>query len=99
VLNIPATVNYTDTALVDNFTNVTGTLIATDVDADTTLTYSIAGGTDNGVTVVKSNVYGTLTVTKATGVYEFVANSAAIEALGANTTNSTLTASPQTVSH
>ena len=89
-LAIPATVNYIDTPVVDTFATATGTLQGNDVDANTVLTYGITGGTDNGTTVSKADAYGTLTVTKATGAYSFVANSAAIEPLGSNTNDSTL---------
>jgi Ca2+-binding RTX toxin-like protein len=82
--------SYTDTAFVDTFAAKTDTLVGSDVDAGTILTYGIAGGTDNGTTVRKSNAYGTLTVTKTTGVFSFVANSATIEPLAANVVDSTL---------
>ena len=90
-LSAPATVNYIDTQYVDTFATATGTLQGSDVDAGTVLTYGITGGTDNGTTVSATDAYGTLTVTKATGAYSFVANSAAIEPLSANVTDSTLT--------
>jgi ELWxxDGT repeat protein len=96
VLTIPATVSFTDTAFVDDFNNAigtqaSGTLVGTDVNMGATLTYGIAGGINNGATVSKSNAYGTLTVTKATGAYNFVANSAAIEPLAANVIDSAIT--------
>jgi VCBS repeat-containing protein len=89
-LAIPASISYTDTAFVDTFVTKTGTLIGSDLDAGTSLSYGITGGTDNGTTVSKANAYGTLTVTKATGAYSFVANSAAIEPLTAAATDNTL---------
>jgi ELWxxDGT repeat protein len=94
-LAIPATVNYIDTPVVNSFADATGTLQGNDVDAGTTLTYGITGGTDNGTTVSKANAYGTLIVTKATGAYSFVANSAAIEPLNttANDTSLSVTVS------
>jgi hypothetical protein len=75
------TINYIDTAFVDNFVSITDSLVATDTDLNSVLSYGIVGGTDNGLTVIKTDTYGTLTVTKATGVYSFVPNSAAIEPL------------------
>lgn len=86
VLTSPALINYTDTIFDDTFATVTGSLVANDVDNDW-LTYGITGGTDNGGTVSLSNVYGVLTVTKATGAYSFVANDATIEALKSSATN------------
>jgi VCBS repeat-containing protein len=91
-LAAPTVITYTDTAFVDTFATKTGTLSSNDVDAGTKLTYGITGGIDiTGYSVSKSNAYGTLTVTTATGAYSFVANSAAIEPLGANASDSTLT--------
>ncbi|MDD1615874.1 MAG: putative outer membrane adhesin-like protein, partial [Methylococcaceae bacterium NSP1-2] len=81
VLTTPLTVNYTDTAVVDTFVTIIGTLEAT---GTTDLTYGITDGSDNGTTVTKANAYGTLVVTKATGGYTFTPNSATIEPLKAN---------------
>jgi subtilisin family serine protease/Ca2+-binding RTX toxin-like protein len=93
VLSSPAPIVFSDTALDDNFANVPGTLTATDVDSSP-LNFGIAGGTDNGTTISKIDVYGTLTVTKASGAYSFVPNDAAIEALKLNASASfTVTAS------
>ena len=80
VLNIPAQIDYIDTAVTDNFATASGTLVADDVD-NSSLTYNIVDGTDNGDTVSKDSQYGVLTVTKATGDYTFVANDDAINAL------------------
>ncbi len=96
VLATPATINYIDTAFVDNFTTVTGSLVASDVDLGTIFTYGITGGLAGVVpgTVTASNAYGVLTVTTATGAYSFVPNSAAIEPLITNvTTTFTVTVS------
>ncbi len=83
VLTTPTAINYIDTVFDDTFAPVNSLLVASDIDGNT-LTYSITGGTDNGNgTISKSNAYGKLTVTKATGAYSFVPNDAAIEALTA----------------
>ncbi|TLT02521.1 DUF4347 domain-containing protein, partial [Aliarcobacter cibarius] len=78
---------YTDTDGVDNFSNTTGKLTATDADSGTTFTYGINGATSNGDgTVSKAGTYGTLTINSSTGEYTFVPNSNAINALSSNVT-------------
>ncbi|MGD9623742.1 MAG: DUF4347 domain-containing protein [Arcobacter sp.] len=78
---------YTDTDGVDNFSNTTGKLTATDIDSGTTFTYGINGATLNGDgTVSKVGTYGTLTINSSTGEYTFVPNSNAINALSSNVT-------------
>ncbi|MGY6216919.1 FG-GAP-like repeat-containing protein [Methylolobus aquaticus] len=86
-LAVPVAIAYTDTRFDDSFATVTGTLLGSDVEAGA-LSYGIAGGTDLGATVRQVGTYGTLTVTKATGAYSFVANDGAIEALTAAATAS-----------
>ncbi len=79
----PATIYYTDTPTVDDFSDESGTLIANDVDTNTTFTYDITGSTDNGngtVSLVGDN--GILTLNKTTGAYTFTVNDNAINALG-----------------
>jgi|GEM_PF-1692324 len=90
VLDTPATINYTDTAFVDNFATVAGSLLASDVDVGNVLTYGIVGGTTGSIvdTVVAHNTFGELTVNTVTGAYHFDPNSAAIEPLIANATDS-----------
>jgi|GEM_PF-3431786 len=68
----------TDTAALDTFANLTGTLTATDVDTADTLTWS---GSATGS-------YGALTV-NANGTYSYVVNAAAVNALqsGSNATD------------
>ncbi|MEI6708991.1 MAG: Ig-like domain-containing protein [Methylococcales bacterium] len=90
VLTTPATINYTDTAFVDNFATVAGSLLASDVDVGNVLTYGIVGGTTGSIidTVVAHNTFGELTVNTVTGAYHFDPNSAAIEPLIANATDS-----------
>jgi uncharacterized delta-60 repeat protein len=83
VLSAPSAIALTDTAGDDTFANRTGSLSATDRDADT-LTYSISNGSDNGSTVSLAGTYGTLSITKATGAYSYAPNDATIEALTAN---------------
>ena len=76
---------YTDTDGVDNFSNTTGKLSATDVDSATVFTYGIDGSTSNGDgTITKSGSYGTLTLDSATGEYTFTPNSDVINALSSN---------------
>ncbi|TAL41658.1 MAG: hypothetical protein EPN89_18780, partial [Methylovulum sp.] len=79
MLAVPIAINYIDTVFDDTFTTVAGLLAASD--ESNLLTYGITGGTDNGLIVAMSSLYGVLTVTKATGAYSFVADDAAIEAL------------------
>ena len=72
----------TDTAGVDTFANLTGSLDGADVDNGHTLTYSIVGqAIASGQTSVGGN-YGTLTL-QSNGSYTFAANPAAINALPA----------------
>jgi uncharacterized delta-60 repeat protein len=85
-LSAPDQLTYTDTAADDTFANKTGTLIGTDIDSGTTLSYGISTGLDNGTTVSKVGTYGTLNLTKATGAFVFTPNDAAIEALKGNAT-------------
>ncbi|WP_372739120.1 VCBS domain-containing protein, partial [Neptunomonas sp.] len=61
--------------------NLSGTLVGEDVDVEP-LTFGIDGGTDNtDGTYSKVGIYGTLTLTTATGAYRYIKNDAAIEAL------------------
>ena len=73
-----ATGNYThsvsDTAALDSFANLTGTLVATDADARDTLSWS--GGA--------SGTFGVLTVS-SNGNYSYALNAAAVNALQAGT--------------
>ncbi|WP_341915092.1 tandem-95 repeat protein [Polaromonas sp. YR568] len=73
----------TDTATADSFTSLTGSFTATDVDTGDTKTWSIGGGT------VQVGSYGTLTLNATTGVYTYVVNAAAVDALpaGSNPTD------------
>jgi Ca2+-binding RTX toxin-like protein len=90
VLAKPAVINYIDTAVVDNFYSspTIGSLVASDVDPNTTLTYGIAGGMDYGDgNIVMSNTYGQLTVNTATGDYSFAPYSGIIEPLKTNATD------------
>jgi Ca2+-binding RTX toxin-like protein len=85
VLTTPTAINYIDTAFVDNFAPVTGSLLASDANGDS-LTYGIVGGIGTDF-ITMSNAYGQLTVTKATGAYSFIPDSAAMEALSADATS------------
>ena len=82
----------TDTAAVDTFANVTGTLVATDVEG-TTLAYGIQGVTPASGSSVLDGAYGTLTVVSGGG-WTYVPDAAAINALSANASDAfTVTAS------
>ncbi|NBV72161.1 MAG: hypothetical protein EBR60_09015, partial [Burkholderiaceae bacterium] len=72
---------YTDTSATDTFSNSTGTFSATDVDASTTLSYGISGGTVSGSTITKVGTYGTLSINSANGAYTYTPNNSAINAL------------------
>jgi VCBS repeat-containing protein len=76
----------TDTAAADSFSPSTGTLNGSDVDAGTTLTYGISGGTANVGTVTSTSTYGTLTVNTGSGAYSYVPNASAINRLVAGAT-------------
>ena len=80
--------SITDTSATDSFAVVNGRLEASDVDANTTLTYSIDGGSVVGGTTTKVGTYGTLVLTTSTGAYTYTPNNAAINALTANTSES-----------
>ncbi len=94
MLKTPTAISYSDTVFDDSFATRSGSFAGSDVDGNT-LTYGITGGKNNGNgTVSKTDTYGVLTVTKATGSYSFVANDSAIEALTADkTTSFTITVS------
>ena len=62
VVVAPAAAAYSDTAADDSFAASSGTLVASDRDAGTTLSFGIAGGTVSGSTVTKTGSYGTLTL-------------------------------------
>ena len=108
VLVAPTAIALTDTAAADTFANRTGTLSATDVDAGTTLSYGISGGTTgstilDGVTytVSKLGTYGTLYVKSSDGSYVFVPDTTAINAVAGGATPSesfTVTASDGSLS-
>ena len=90
VLTTPTAISLTDTAAADTLANQTGTLAASDADADI-LTYGISGGTTGGSTTIgsvtydvsKTGTYGTLYVKSTTGAYVFVPGDTAINALSA----------------
>ncbi len=100
VLITPDSIPYIDTAFDDTFATATGSLSASDSDG-TTITYGITGGIDNKLgSFTKTSAYGVLTITKATGAYNFVANDAAIEALKVDASTSfTVTASDRLLSN
>ena len=77
---------YTDTSATDTFSNSTGTFSATDVDASTTLSYGISGGTVNGSSITQVGTYGSLSISSATGAYTYTPNNSAINALSTTAT-------------
>lgn len=91
VFTTPAAIHYTDTALIDTFAPVTGTLVASDVDLGTTLTYGVMGGKIYGDFTELSQAYGTLRVNVVTGAYSFFPDNAAINALITDVTDNTFT--------
>jgi VCBS repeat-containing protein len=84
-LQTPTEIIVTDTSATDSFTASSGSLVAADVDANTTLTFSIVNGTVDGIVATRVGTYGTLVLTTTTGAYTFTPNDAAINALIANT--------------
>lgn len=86
ILSTPQTIYYTDTDGMDVFSAKSGQLSATDADSNTTYTYGIDGGTISGSTVTKTGSYGTMTLNNSTGVYTYIPNSNAINALSSNAT-------------
>ncbi len=84
-LSLPTDIIYTDTPFIDNFSTNNGTFTATDLLLNP-ITYNIQNGTDNGDgTTSLTTSYGVLTITQATGAYNFVPNQTTIEPLAANT--------------
>ena len=86
IIPVPS-VTYTNTNAIDTFQNNTGTVIATDVDLNTTLVYGIAGqnvSLGNGQ-ATKVTPFGSLTLDTATGAYTFTPNQVAINGLSGNT--------------
>ncbi|NDH06974.1 hypothetical protein EBX93_13830, partial [bacterium] len=85
-LQTPEVITVRDTAVLDRFGVISSGLVGSDVDANTTLTYGISGGTVQGGIATKVGTYGTLVLTTSTGAYTFTPNNAAINALTSNTT-------------
>lgn len=85
-LTDPTDFTYVDTRASDNFTGVSGTLSASDIDS-ATLTYSLGGASaDNtlpGFDVSAATSAGTMYLNTSTGAYYFEPNDAAINALQA----------------
>jgi len=86
VLSDPTDITYTDTSATDDFTGVTGSLSASDID-NATLSYSLTGSAADaslaGYNVSKVSTYGTMYLNTATGAYHFEPNDAAINGLAA----------------
>lgn len=71
--------NFTDTAVADSFTDLTGQLVGTDADSGDTLSYTLLNADHNPVASITSQ-YGTLTL-NANGSYTYVPDAASIDAL------------------
>ena len=80
-LDSPTAASYIDTAANDTYNPTRGTLVGHDVDADTTLTYGIEGGTVVNGFSLKMGTYGALLVNTLTGDYTFTPNDSSIESL------------------
>ncbi|MCD2515334.1 DUF4347 domain-containing protein [Massilia sp. G4R7] len=66
-------------------TGMSGTLAAHDVESDT-FSYGIRGGNDDGHGhIVRTGLYGTLSIDKASGAWTYTPNEVAVNALPANT--------------
>ncbi|MBV5304912.1 MAG: tandem-95 repeat protein, partial [Chlorobium sp.] len=78
------TISLTDTVGPDSFNAVTGALTVSDPENDA-LTYDIRGGATSGSTATLEGLYGTLTVTVASGAWSYTPNATAINALNAST--------------
>ncbi|NBX21303.1 MAG: hypothetical protein EBR58_07965, partial [Betaproteobacteria bacterium] len=89
--NAPATVSFVDSSALDTFAASSGSVIGSDVDADASLSYSIAGGASSGGTVTKAGTYGSLALNETTGAYVFTPSAAVINALGDTLTSETFT--------
>lgn len=76
--------SLSDTAANDSFSVITGTLVGADVDAGTTLTYGISGGTVSSGTSAIAGTYGSLSVNTSTGGYTYTPNAPVINALTTN---------------
>ena len=87
---LSSAIGYADTSVSDSFAGASGILAGADVDAGTTLTYGISGVASVDGIATKVGAYGALTVAVATGAYSFTPNAAAINAVGAATTETHL---------
>lgn len=85
VLAVVNTQTFTDTPATDSFSNVTGTLSATDEESDP-IVYGLSGASVAGTTASLTNALGSMAVDTATGAYVFTPNPSAINALSADTT-------------
>lgn len=106
-VSTPTAIALTDTSSTDTFSNQTGTLSATDADADAIASYGIQGGTTGGSDVIgaatydvsKLGTYGTLYVKSSDGSYVYVPNASAINGRLTNTSETfTVTATDNNAS-
>ncbi|WP_322993932.1 Ig-like domain-containing protein [Limnohabitans sp.] len=107
VVSTPTAIALTDTSSTDTFSNQTGTLSATDADADAIASYGIQGGTTGGSDVIgaatydvsKLGTYGTLYVKSSDGSYVYVPNASPINGRLTNTSETfTVTATDNNAS-
>jgi len=107
VVSTPTAIALTDMSSTDTFSNQTGTLSATDADADAIASYGIQGGTTGGSDVIgaatydvsKLGTYGTLYVKSSDGSYVYVPNASPINGRLTNTSETfTVTATDNNAS-
>ncbi len=98
VVNIPSVV-YTNTNAVDVFPNATGTILASDADANAVLTYGILGqGVISNGSAALAGQFGTLRIVTATGEYFYAPNQSQLDHLSGDAVdNFTFTISDGTV--
>lgn len=86
------TISYIDSAAADTFSPVTGMLATVDPDTGATHLYGATGATAStaitGYDLAAAGAYGTLYLSSTSGAYEYVPDSAAINALPASGTAS-----------
>ncbi len=84
VLSAPT---FIDTSDDDLFNPFSGTLVGSDADSNTTLSYGISGGTVVNGTASKVGSFGTLSIETGTGTWVYAPVDAAIEALAVDATD------------
>ena len=86
----PKAINYTENHFNDTFARSSGKLNASDHDAEQSISYGIKNGvvSPDGTTISQTNAFGTLTVQKSTGNYDFSPNATGFAALTKDTSTS-----------